>query len=133
ADAFGEGGRRLVLVVLLVTGAAGSLAQWPAARRADARWREFVGALETLGVTHCYTDFYLAAKIDMLSEERVVCAADLGPTTTEYFHDYPVRVAAAPRAALIAVNPTAADKIGHRLERLGVAHERYDLMKPVLV
>jgi hypothetical protein len=42
-------------------------------------------------------------------------------------------VAAAPEAALIAVNPTAASKLERRLERLGVTWERRDLMKPVLL
>jgi hypothetical protein len=133
ADTLGRGRRRALLAALLVSGAAASFAQWPSSRRSDERWRAFVAELESAGVTHCHTDFYLAAKIDMLSEERVVCAADLGPTMTEYFRDYPVRVAQAPRAALVAVNATAADKIGRRLERLGIAYERRDLMKPVLL
>ena len=40
---------------------------------------------------------------------------------------------AAPEAALVAVNLTAADKLERRLERLGVTYERRDLMKPVLL
>lgn len=133
AEAWGEGRRRWLLGGLIVAGALGSLGQWPSAAQSDVRWRSFVRELERAGVEHCYTDFYLSAKIDLLSEERIVCAADLGPTTTEYFKDYPVRVAAAPRPALIAVNPTAADKLARRLERIGVPYERLDLMKPVLI
>ena len=133
ADAWGDGARRWVLAGLIALGALGSLGQWPSAAQSDARWRGFVGDLERAGVRHCYTDFYLAAKIDLLSEERVVCAADLGPTTTEYFKDYAARVGAAPNPALIAVNPTAADKLGRRLDRAGVPYQRLDLMKPVLV
>jgi hypothetical protein len=63
----------------------------------------------------------------------VVCASDLGPTSTEYFRDYPARVSAAARPALIPVNPTAAQKLERRLQRLGVRYTRLDLMKPLLV
>jgi hypothetical protein len=133
ADAASGGRWRWGLGVLIAFGAISSLAQWPGAARADARWRAFVADLRRAGVTHCYTDFHLAAKIDMISEEQVVCAADLGPTTTEYCRDYPRRVSGAPKAALIAVNTTAAEKIGRRLERLGVAYERHEFMKPVLI
>ena len=133
ADAFGTGRSRLLFAALVLGGVAGSLGQLPSAAASDTRWRIFVRDLERAGVRHCYTDFYLAAKINLLSEERVVCAADLGPTTTEYFKDYPERVAAAPRVALIAVNETAADKLARRLARLGVNYERLALMKPVLV
>jgi len=132
-DAWGEGARRWVMGAILAFGALGSLGQWRSAAATDVRWRGFVREIEQAGVTHCWTDFYLAAKIDFVSEERVVCASDLGPTLTEYFKDYPTRVAAAPNAALIAVNPTAADKLGRRLERLGVPYRRLDLMKPLLI
>jgi hypothetical protein len=133
SDAWGEGDRRWVLGALIAFGALGSLGQWPSAARSDARWRAFVGDLERAGVSHCYTDFYLAAKIDLVSEERVVCASDLGPSMTEYFKDYPARVAKAQRPALIAVNPTAADKLERRFQRIGVRYRRLDLMKPVLI
>jgi hypothetical protein len=133
ADACDSGRARLAFGLLVVFGLATSLGQWPSAAEADARWRGFVSALARAGVTHCYTDFYLAAKIDLVSEEAVVCASDLGPTATEYFRDYPKRVAAAPQAALIPVNTTAAGKLERRLQRLGVAYQRFELMKPVLV
>ena len=82
----------------------------------------------------CYTDFYLATKINFLSGERVVCSAKLGPTTTEYFFDYRERGGGrARRRPSIAVNATAAEKLERRLERLGVTYERRDLMKPVLL
>jgi hypothetical protein len=84
-------------------------------------------------VRWCYTDFYLATKVNFLSGERVVCSAKLGPTTTEYFFDYRETVDAAPAAALVAVNGTAAEKLERRLDRLGVSYHRLDLMKPVLV
>ena len=133
ADAFGRGPRVWGLGLLIVFALLGSIGQWPPARHADERWRAFVDGLIRIGVRHCHTDFYLAAKINLVSEERVVCAADLGPTTTEYFKDYPARAAAAPQAALIAVNPTAADKLERRLQRIGVPYRRLDLMKPVLL
>ena len=124
---------RPVLAALVIAGAVGSWAQAPGALRADAQWRRFVADLEAAGVRWCYTDFYLATKINFLSGERVVCSAKLGPTTTEYFFDYRSTVDTAPEAALVAVNGTAAEKLERRLERLGVAYERRDLMKPVLL
>jgi len=124
---------RPLLAVLVIAGALGSWAQAPGTVRADAQWRRFVADLEAAGVRWCYTDFFLATKINFLSGERVVCSAKLGPTTTEYFFDYRSAVDAAPAAALVAVNGTAAEKLERRLERLGVAYERRDLMKPVLL
>jgi hypothetical protein len=107
--------------------------QLPAALRADEKWRSFVAALERDGVRHCYTDFYLATKINFLSEERVQCTAKLGPTTTEYFFEYRDRVEKAKAAAFVAVNPTAASRIERRLKELGVDYERQELMKPVFL
>lgn len=133
AEAFGRGRRRLVLLVLVAGSALASLAQLPDAARADARWRTFVADLEAEPVRFCYTDFHLAARINFLSGERVICSAKLGPTTTEFFVDYRSRVEAAPEAALVPVNRTAAARLERRLQELGVAHERRELMKPVLL
>ena len=124
--------RRVVLALLVAFGALGSLAQAPAAFRSDAQWRGFVEDLRRFGVRHCYTDFFLASKVNFASAGRIVCASGLGPTTTEYFPDHPERVREAPEAALVAVNRTAADKLERRLSRLGVDYERRDLMKPLL-
>jgi hypothetical protein len=124
---------RIALAALIAFGAVGSLAQAPGAFEADRRWREFVAALQAEGVRHCFTDFYVAAKVDFLSQERVVCSSKLGPTMTEYFFEYRDETERAPEAALIAVNPTAAEKLERRLQRLGVTYERRDLMKPVLL
>jgi hypothetical protein len=123
---------RIVLAVVIATGALASLAQAGGAREADRQWRAFVRGLQADGVRACYTDFYLATKINFLSGESVTCSAKLGPTTTEYFFRFRDAVDAAPEAALIAVNQAAADKLERRLERLGVTYERRDLMKPVL-
>jgi hypothetical protein len=109
------------------------LGQAPPTLRSDAEWRRFIHELDREGVRWCYTDFYIATKINFLSEERVTCSAKLGPTTTEYFFEYRHRVESAPEAALIAVNTTAAEKLERRLERLGVTYDRRDLMKPVLL
>jgi hypothetical protein len=128
-----RGRRRYVLAAFVGLGAVGSLAQAPGAFRGDAQWRRFVADLESAGVRWCYTDFHLATKINFLSEERVVCSSELGPSQTEYFLDYRDRVSAAGEAALIAVNPTAASRLERRLDRLGVTWERRDLMKPVLL
>jgi hypothetical protein len=125
--------RPRVMVALVCFGALGSLAQVPGAFRADAQWRGFVRELRAEGVRWCYTDFFLATKVNFLSSESIVCSAKLGPTTTEYFLDYRRKVEEAPTAAFIAVNPTAAEKLERRLERLGVAYERRDLMKPVVL
>jgi hypothetical protein len=128
-----RGRLRFVLAALVALGAVASLAQAPATFRNDAEWRRFVQGLESAGVRWCYTDFHLATRINFLSEERIVCSAELGPVQTEYFLEYRDRVRAAGDAALIAVNPTAAEKLERRLERLGVTWERRDLLKPVLL
>jgi hypothetical protein len=133
AQALDAWGRRWAAVLLVAFGAAVSLAQAPGAFRADERWRGFVQALEREAVGHCYTDFFLATRINFLSQERVACSAELGPTRTEYFPDFPERVGRASEAALVAVNANHADKLERRLRRLGVAFERRDLMKPVLL
>jgi hypothetical protein len=133
AHALDAGARRAILIGLVAFGALGSLGQAPPTLRSDAEWRRFVAGLEREGVRWCYTDFYIATKINFLSEERVTCSAKLGPTTTEYFFEYRRGVEAAPDAALIAVNATAAEKLERRLERLGVTYERRDFMKPVLL
>jgi hypothetical protein len=124
---------RIVLAALIATGALASLAQASGARAADREWRAFVRGLQAEGVRACYTDFFLATKINFLSAGAVTCSAKLGPTTTEYFFRFREAVEAAPEAALVAVNLTAADKLERRLERLGVTYERRDLMKPVLL
>jgi len=133
AETFGRGWRRLVLFVLVAGSAAASFAQLPDSARADARWRQFVAELEAEPVRFCYTDFHLATRINFLSGERVICSAKLGPVTTEYFLDYRSRVEAASEGALIPVNRTAAARLERRLGELGVAHERRDWMKPVLL
>jgi hypothetical protein len=122
-----------LLAQLIAFGLLGSLGQFIPTLRSDADWRRFASDLEREGVRWCYTDFYLATKINFLTEERVTCSAKLGPTTTEYFFEYRERVEAAPDAALIPVNATAAEKLERRLERLGVTYDRRDLMKPVLL
>jgi hypothetical protein len=122
----------LLLGALIATGAVASLAQLLPTLRQDARWREFVAELEREGVRHCYTDFFIATRINFLSAERIVCSAKLGPFTTEYFFAYRERVERAPAAALIPVNRTAAARLERRLGELGVTFERRDLVKPVL-
>ena len=136
AEVFGQGSlrapRTALLGVLIATGALASLAQVPPTLVQDARWRGFVSALERDGVRHCYSDFFLATRINFLSAERVVCSAKLGPFTTEYFFAYRAAVEQAPAAALIPVNRTAAARLERRLAELGVTFERRDLVKPVL-
>lgn len=131
--ALARGRGRLLLGALIAFGGISSAVHANGPLRSDREWRGFVSALEREGVRWCYTDFYLATKINFLSEERVICSAKLGPTTTEYFFEYRRRVDAAPEAALVAANVTAAEKLERRLERLGVRYERRDLMKPTLL
>lgn len=135
ADALGEGSgwRRLVLALLIATGALASFAQVPDTLRKDARWRQFVADLEREGVRFCYTDFFMATRLNFLSGERIVCSAKLGPNTTEYFFEYRERVERAPAAAIVAVNATSAGRLEEKLAGLGVRYERLDLMKPVLL
>ncbi len=127
-----SGRRRAVLVALCVFGALGSRGQGITNMRADARWRGFAEALEAAGVEHCYTDYTIAARLNFLSRERILCSSKLGPTLLEYY-DYESAVKRADAAALVAVNLTNADKLERRLARLGVGFERLDLMKPVLM
>lgn len=124
---------RLGFAAIVAVGAVVSAAQGPEAVRADAQWRDFVRELRRAGIDRCYTDFFLSTKVNLLSEEAVVCSSELGPSTTEYFRDYRDRLREAPAAALVAVNRTAAEKLERRLTRLGVVYERRDLMKPVLL
>jgi hypothetical protein len=70
--------------------------------------------------------------VNFFSQERVVCTGKLGPTMTEYFFEYRDKVEAAPEAALVPVNKTAARRLEERLTELGVSYERAELMKPVL-
>jgi len=125
--------RRAVFASLVAAGALASLGQWPGTLAAEDKWRQFVNSLRAEGVRYCYTDFYLATKVNFLSEEQVVCSSKLGPTTTEYFFEYRERVEAAPQAALVAVNQTSAQRLERRLGELGVGYERRDLMKPTLL
>jgi hypothetical protein len=133
AFAFGVGKRRFLLLALIAASAVAAAAQVPQTLRSDGRWREFVARLEAEGVRYCYTDFYLATRISFLSRERVLCSSKLGPTTTEFFFDVRRRVEAAPEAAFVAVNRTAAARLSRRLSELGVRHEQLALMKPVLL
>jgi hypothetical protein len=132
AGRWAPGAKPVILGLLIALGALASFAQVPPTLAQDARWRGFVAELERLGVRHCYTDFFLATRINFLSSERVVCTAKLGPFTTEYFFAYRERVERAPDAALIPVNRTAAARVERRLAELGVSFERVDLVKPVL-
>jgi hypothetical protein len=135
AGAFGAGPgawRPTLLGLLIAAGAVGSIAQVPKTLEQDARWRGFVATLEREGVRYCYSDFFLATRINFLSAERVVCSAKLGPFTTEYFFAYRETVERASDAALIPVNHTAAARLERRLAELGVTYERRDLVKPVL-
>ena len=118
--------------MLVAFGALGSLGQVPPKRLADVRWRNFVAGLESHGVRFCYSDYYIAARLSFFSEERLQCAAGLGPTPTDYFA-HAARVDSAASAALIPVNRTAAEKLERRLGRLGVSWRRLELMKPVLL
>jgi hypothetical protein len=124
---------RPVLALLVAVAAMASVAQGPSVLATDAKWRGFAGGLVAENIRFCYTDFYLATKINFLTEEQVVCTAKLGPTTTEYFFEYRRKVEAAPEAGLIAVNQTAARRLERRLTDLGVTFERRDFMKPTLL
>jgi len=132
ACAFGQGRAQGLLAALVLLGLWGSANQAGLKREADRQWRGLGTDLERLGVRHCYSDFYLATKLNFLTEERVVCSAKLGPTLTEYFFEYRRLVDEAPAAAFVAVNHAQADKLERRLQRLGVSYERHDGMKPVL-
>jgi len=128
-----RGAGRWALAALVAFGALGSLGQAASKIEEDGAWRAFVARLEDEGVRWCYSDFFVATRINFLSEERTICSAKLGPVMTEYFFDYRRRVEAAPEAALVAANHAYAAKLERRLEGLGVSYERLDLLKPVLL
>jgi len=133
ARLLGEGRRRALLFVLIAFGCLGSLGQARAKLSDSFAWLDFVSELRREGVRHCYTDYYLAARIDFFAEENPLCSSKLGPTTTEYFLDYRERVDRAPAVDIVAVNAYSADRIEGKLKELNVRYERRDLMKPVLL
>jgi hypothetical protein len=130
---FHRGAWRFALAVLVAFGALGSLGQAVTKVQDDRAWRGFVARLGEERVRWCYSDFFVATRINFLSEERTLCSAKLGPVMTEYFFDYRRRVEAAPEAALVAANHAYADKLERRLARLGVGYARQELLKPVLL
>jgi hypothetical protein len=133
ARALRSGPARLVLVLLVAGNAGASLAQGLGTIESDGRWRALVAGLRQAGVRWCYSDFFLATRINFLSDGDVTCSSKLGPTTTEYFFRFREEVDAAPAAAFVPATSAAADKIARRLERMGVGYDRRDdLLKPVL-
>lgn len=128
-----DGWRRGVLFLLIAFGATGSLGQARAKLADSFAWQRFILELRQEGVRYCYTDFYLAARIDFFAEESPLCSSKLGPTTREYFLDFRERVDRAPAVDIVAVNATSADRIERKLKELNVSYERRDLMKPVLL
>jgi hypothetical protein len=128
-----DGWRRALLFALIAFGCLGSLGQARAKLADSADWRRFVADLRREGVRHCYTDYYLAARIDFFAEENPLCSSKLGPTTTEYYLEYRERVDRAPSVDIVAVNAFSASRIEGKLKELGVAYERRDYMKPVLL
>lgn len=124
---------RLVLAALVGFGLLGSLGQARAKLADSLAWRTFVAELRREGVRYCYTDYYLAARIDFFAEEDPLCSSKLGPITTEYFLDYRERVERAPEADIVAINAVSAARMERKLGELGVRYERRDLMKPVLL
>ena len=80
ADALGTGRRRLALFLLIATGAAASFAQVPGTLRADARWRLFVADMEREGVRYCYTDFFLATRVNFLWARGSSARRSSGPS-----------------------------------------------------
>jgi 4-amino-4-deoxy-L-arabinose transferase-like glycosyltransferase len=127
-------GRRVVLLCALTAfGTLGSLGQARAKLADAAAWRGFIADLRREGVRHCYTDYYLAARISFFAEEQPLCSSKLGPTTREYFLEHRESVERAPSADIVAVNATSAARMEKKLLELGVAYERRDFMKPVLL
>ena len=114
-------------------GRLGSLGPAPGSRwPPDAKWRGLRADLQRGGRAPLLHRL-LPGHQDQL---RVRRAGDLlgqaRPTTTEYFFEYRERVESAPAAALVAVNARP-PRGWRRLADLGVAYERRDLMKPVLL
>jgi hypothetical protein len=133
AAVLAPGRRRFLLFALVAFGALGSLGQAQAKLADASAWRRFVADLRREGVRHCYTDYYLAARISFFAEEAPLCSSKLGPTTREYFLEHRERVERAPTADIVAVNATSAARMERKLAELGVTYERRDFMKPVLL
>jgi len=127
-----SGWGRAALFALIGFGALGSLGQGVEKARQDADWRGFVSELRALGISRCHSDYYTAARVTFDSGGGIVCSSQLGPTWTDYFELHRI-VARASNPALIAPNAARADKLERKLERLGVAARRVDLMRPVLL
>ncbi len=128
-----QGRLRLVLFLLIGFGALGSLGQAREKIASSLEWRRFLADLRGEGVRHCYADYYVAARLTFFGEENPLCSSKLGPITTEYFLDYRERVDREPRVDIVAVNQVSAARIEKKLQELGVAYQRRDLMKPVLL
>lgn len=127
------GKRRLVLALLIGFGAFGSWGQARAKLADSGAWRGFVAELRQAGVRFCYTDYYLAARIDFFGELDPLCSSKLGPITTEYFLEFRERVDRAAAVDIVAINAFSAARIERKLDELGVDYERRDLLKPVLL
>jgi hypothetical protein len=94
----------------------------------------FVASLESEGVSHCFTDFFLATKVNFLSGERVASARpSSGPPRPSTSSSTAARSTRRPRGARGRERRRAADKLERRLDGWVVTYERRELMKPVLL
>lgn len=94
--------------------------------------REFVAALDELGVRHVRSDYHLSYKYVFLSHGRVVWTSELGPAQTEWYFPFRDEVAAADEVALVPRSFRLARRIGRRLDARGITYRREDLLYPVL-
>ena len=102
------------------------------ARESDPVNREFVSALEGLGVRYVRSDYHLSYKYVFLSHGRVVWTSELGPAQTEWYTPFREEAARASDVALVPRSFRFARRIERRLKARGITYRRADLLYPVL-
>ncbi len=122
----------LIAALIVFVNVYGSGAYWLRAVESDAINRKFVQEVESLGVRHGHTDYYISYKYNFLSHGRLAWTTALGPAQTEWYMPYRDEAAKAEEVALIPRSYRFARRIGRRLDARGVTYRRKDLLYPVL-
>ena len=94
--------------------------------------RRFLDDLETLGIHHGHTDYYISYKYIFLSHGRLVLTSELGPAQKEWYLPFREEVATADDVALIPRSYRFARRLSRRLDARGITYRREDLLFPVL-
>jgi len=123
-----------IALVLLLAGVnlRGDLRYLGVALESDPVNREFVAAIEELGVRHVRSDYHLSYKYVFLSHLRMVWTSELGPAQTEWYFPFRDALDEAEDVALVPRSFRLARRIGRRLDARGITYRREDLLYPVL-